>query len=83
MRRCEDGRIDLDADIKTYLKSWQLPEGDEGWMPRITLRQLLSHTAGTTVHGFPGYPAGGTGPSLTQILDGAPQAAEPLLRSWQ
>jgi CubicO group peptidase (beta-lactamase class C family) len=75
MRHCQDGRIDLDADIKTYLKSWQLPEGDEGWMPRITLRQLLSHTAGTTVHGFPGYPAGGTRPSLTQ--NSAPPANTP------
>src|SRR6266446_10698071 len=38
------------------------------------LRQLLSHTAGTTVHGFPGYPAGGSLPSIVQILDGAPPA---------
>jgi CubicO group peptidase (beta-lactamase class C family) len=59
MRLCEDKRIDLDADIRNYLKSWQMPGGDDGWPPRINLRQLLSHTAGTTVHGFPGYPTGG------------------------
>jgi CubicO group peptidase (beta-lactamase class C family) len=64
----------LDADIRTYLKSWQIPAGDDGWGPRINLRQLLSHTAGTTVHGFPGYPADGTWPSLAQILDGVPPA---------
>src|SRR5262249_28940794 len=62
MRLCQDKRIDLDADIRTYLKSWQMPEGDGGWLPRVNLRQLLSHTAGTTVHGFPGYPAGSTRP---------------------
>jgi CubicO group peptidase (beta-lactamase class C family) len=73
MRLCESKRIDLDADIRTYLKSWQMPESD-GWTPRINLRQLLSHTAGTTVHGFPGYPAGGACPSIAQILDGAPPA---------
>src|SRR6266436_4644884 len=74
MRLCQDKRIDLDADIRTYLKSWQVPESDDGWVPRINLRQLLSHTAGTTVHGFPGYPAGGSLPSIVQILDGAPPA---------
>ena len=77
MRLCQDKRIDLDADIRTYLKSWQLPEGDDGWAPRVNLRQLLSHTAGTTVHGFPGYPAGGAWPSLAQILDGALPANTP------
>jgi CubicO group peptidase (beta-lactamase class C family) len=71
MRLSLDKRIDLDADIRTYLKSWQLPEGDGGWRPKVSFRQLLSHTAGTTVHGFPGYPAGGPWPSLPQILDGA------------
>jgi CubicO group peptidase (beta-lactamase class C family) len=74
MRLWQDKSIDLDADIRTYLKSWQLPEGDNGGAPRINLRQLLSHTAGTTVHGFPGYPAGGTRPSIAQILDGAAPA---------
>ncbi len=74
MRLCQDKRIDLDADIRTYLKSWQIPAGDDGWVPRINLRRLLSHTAGTTVHGFPGYPADGAWPSLAQILDGVPPA---------
>ena len=73
----QDKRIELDADIRTYLKSWQMPEGDDGWAPKVNLRQLLSHTAGTTVHGFPGYPAGGPWPSLTQVLDGAPPANTP------
>jgi CubicO group peptidase (beta-lactamase class C family) len=77
MRLSQDKRIDLDADVRNYLKSWQLPEGDDGWAARINLRQLLSHTAGTTVHGFPGYPPGGPWPSLTQVLDGAPPANTP------
>lgn len=74
MRLCQDKRMDLDVDVRTYLKSWQLPQDDDGWAPKINLRQLLSHTAGTTVHGFPGYPANGTWPSLQQVLDGAPPA---------
>jgi CubicO group peptidase (beta-lactamase class C family) len=77
MRLCQDKRIDLDADVKNYLKSWQLADVDKDWTPRITLRQLLSHTAGTTVHGFPGYPAGGNWPSPAQVLDGTPPANTP------
>ena len=41
-------------------------------MPR--LRQLLSHTAGTTVSGFPGYAHDAAVPTLVQVLDGAPPA---------
>ncbi|MFO1110259.1 MAG: serine hydrolase domain-containing protein [Bradyrhizobium sp.] len=74
MRLVQDQQIDLDADVRGYLKSWQLPEGDDGWQPKITLRQLLSHTAGTTVHGFPGYPADSAVPSLAQVLNGEPPA---------
>ena len=35
---------------------------------KATLRRLLSHTAGTTVHGFPGYAIGEPIPTLVQIL---------------
>ena len=74
MRLCQDGRMDLDADVRTYLKSWQLPPGDGGWTPKVSLRRLLSHSAGATVHGFPGYPPDGAWPSLQQVLDGVPPA---------
>ncbi len=54
MRLVQDGVLDLDRDVNDYLTSWRVPAND-GWQPCITLRQLLSHTAGVTVHGFPGY----------------------------
>jgi CubicO group peptidase (beta-lactamase class C family) len=34
------------------------------------LRRLLSHSAGLTVHGFPGYNAKASVPTLVEILDG-------------
>jgi CubicO group peptidase (beta-lactamase class C family) len=71
MKLVVHGKLDLDADVRTYLRSWQLP-AHAGWKARVTLRQLLSHTAGTTVHGFPGYPAAGPWPTLLQVLDGLP-----------
>jgi CubicO group peptidase (beta-lactamase class C family) len=55
------------------LTSWRIPS-NEDWAPRVTLRQLLSHTAGVSVHGFAGYPATGPWPTLTQILNGSPPA---------
>ena len=76
MRLAETGTIDLDTDVNDYLKSWHLP-GKDGWQPRVTLRQLLSHTAGTTVHGFPGYPASGPWPTVCQVLRGVPPANTP------
>lgn len=76
MRLVQEGILDLDADVKTYLTSWQIPE-NEGWQPRITLRQLLSHTAGTTVHGFIGYPMGGPWPTVLQTLQGETPANNP------
>jgi CubicO group peptidase (beta-lactamase class C family) len=73
MKLAETGTIDLDADVNDYLTSWRLPARD-GWQPHVSLRQLLSHTAGATVHGFPGYPASGPWPTVSQILRGVPPA---------
>jgi CubicO group peptidase (beta-lactamase class C family) len=73
VKLAEAGTIDLDADVNDYLTSWRLPAND-GWQPHVSLRHLLSHTAGTTVHGFPGYPVSGPWPTVSQILRGFPPA---------
>jgi CubicO group peptidase (beta-lactamase class C family) len=46
LRLVGDGVLDLDGDIGDYLRSWQLPASGRVWRPRVTLRQLLAHTAG-------------------------------------
>jgi CubicO group peptidase (beta-lactamase class C family) len=56
----QDKIIDLDTDVSTLLPPplWRSidPEGLlEGEHPKMTIRELLSHTAGTTVGGFRGY----------------------------
>ena len=71
MQLVQQGLLDLDRDVNDYLKSWKVP-GSAHWKPKITLRQLLSHTAGLTVHGFPGYLRTEAIPTLPQLLDGAP-----------
>jgi hypothetical protein len=46
----------------------------------VTLRELLSHTAGTNIQGFPDYVAGAPVPTTLQVLDGAPPATNPPVR---
>jgi CubicO group peptidase (beta-lactamase class C family) len=73
LRLVARGLLELDRDVNGYLSSWQVPPV-EGWQPRLTLRQLMSHTAGLTVHGFPGYRRGTALPSVPHLLDGEPPA---------
>ncbi len=79
MRLVQEGQLDLDADVNTYLTTWQVPASAD-WQPRITLRQLLSHSAGLSVHGFPGYLRSEPLPNLPQILDGQPPANTAAVR---
>lgn len=72
LRLVEKGRLTLDADINTVLKSWKVPDNNFTTSEKVTLRRLLSHSAGLTVHGFPGYAADAKVPSEVQVLDGAP-----------
>lgn len=66
----QQGKISLDDDVNLYLKRWKIPENAFTKTEKVTLRRLLSHTAGTSVHGFPGYPQGTEMPTLVEILDG-------------
>jgi len=70
LRLVDRGRLSLDEDVNTKLVTWKVPENEYMKEKKVTLRGLLSHTAGLTVHGFPGYEVGGTVPTLAQILDG-------------
>ena len=76
----QDGALSLDTPINTALKSWTLPENSFTQASPVTLRRLLSHTAGTTVHGFQGYAVGAFLPTAPQILDGAAPANSPAVR---
>jgi CubicO group peptidase (beta-lactamase class C family) len=56
----ENGVLDLDTDIKDTLRSWKAPESKHnrvrrnGEHPVVTLRGLLSHTAGFLPRGYRG-----------------------------
>jgi CubicO group peptidase (beta-lactamase class C family) len=66
----EQGRLSLDSDVNQVLTSWKIPPSAAAPGATVTLRELLSHTAGLTVHGFPGYAENSPIPALVQILDG-------------
>lgn len=66
----EKGILDLDVDVNTYLKDWKVPNNEFTKNEKVTLRRLLTHTAGVTVHGFPGYKQSKTIPTTTQVLNG-------------
>lgn len=78
MRLAEEGRIGLDDPVGRHLGRWQLPPSEFG-TEGVTVRRLLSHTAGLTdglgYMGFlPGEPVQGLEASLTRAADAAPFA---------
>ena len=73
LRLVGQGRLGLDEDVNQRLTSWKVPATGP-WQPRVTLRQLLTHSAGLTVHGFPSYGVEEPLPRLIDVLDGRPPA---------
>jgi CubicO group peptidase (beta-lactamase class C family) len=66
----ESGKLDLDVDVNQYLKTWKVPANTFTEKTKVTLRELLTHTAGMTVHGFPGYASDSARPTVVQVLNG-------------
>jgi CubicO group peptidase (beta-lactamase class C family) len=79
----EAGLLDLDADVNDILRSWKVPKSKHTLVRKVTLRGLLSHTAGLGVRGYPGYPSGVQLPTLQQVLEGKPPARSKPVRVEQ
>jgi CubicO group peptidase (beta-lactamase class C family) len=80
LRLVEQGKLSLDQDINRFLRSWRLPSKGSAVGTPVTLRHLLSHTAGLNVQGFPGYRVGTAVPNAIQVLDGQPPANTEAVR---
>jgi CubicO group peptidase (beta-lactamase class C family) len=79
LKLVQEKKIDLDADINNYLVSWKFPYDEKSGNKIISVRDILSHTAGLSVSGFPGYRKNDSLPSVIQILDGiAPSNTSPV-----
>jgi CubicO group peptidase (beta-lactamase class C family) len=80
----EAGVLDLDVDVNDVLQSWKVPESKHtrvrrnGEYPVVTLRGLLSHSAGVNLRGYRGYLSDRPLPTLQQILLGEKPPANSL-----
>lgn len=73
------GKVELDAPVNRYLQSWKLPENEFTRQVPVTLRHLLCHKGGTTVHGFGAFPQDTKAPTLLDILTGTPPSQTPAV----
>ncbi|MEL7237712.1 MAG: serine hydrolase domain-containing protein, partial [Planctomycetota bacterium] len=54
LRLVEAGKIGLDDPVNQHLKRWQIPGNTFTQQQPVTVRHVLGHRAGLTVHGFAG-----------------------------
>ncbi len=76
----QQGKLSLDEDVNVKLKTWKVPENEFTKEQRVTLRRLASHSAGLTVHGFPGYDVDEKVPTVAQIFNGEKPANTAAIR---
>ena len=81
LRLVQEGKVDIDNDIRMYLKTWSLPSDSFGSNAPVTLKGLLSHTAGISTRAFAGYRRGDSLPTLIQMLEGRSPANSEKIHS--
>jgi len=95
LKLVQEHKLNINADIDNYLAggkglpqgaytiagNWKFPYDSLSKGKKITMANLLSHTAGLTVHGFEGYEKGTDIPAIAQVLDGLPPANSKPVRS--
>ena len=83
LQLAEEGVLDLDRPVSSYLRRWHFPDRhrpDAGLSSEgVTARRLLSHTAGVSIHGYPGFAPELSLPSLEDSLNGATGGAGRVL----
>ncbi len=71
LKAAQDGKLSMDKDINSILKSWKLPENSFTKRQIVTPRMLASHISGLgDGFGFPGYDPSAPLPTTVQILNG-------------
>lgn len=79
LRLVDQGVLDLGTDVNEYLSSWKVPESSFTQNQKVTLRRLLSHSAGTNLHGFRDFDPDEQLPTVVQTLTGtAPATDDPI-----
>ncbi|WP_347921873.1 serine hydrolase [Pontimicrobium sp. SW4] len=79
LRLVEQHKLDLDENINSYLKSWKVPENEFTKEKKVTIKNLLNHSAGIHPRVTESYGINEEIPTLVEILNGTPPASnEPL-----
>jgi CubicO group peptidase (beta-lactamase class C family) len=79
LRLVQAGKLSLDEDVNLKLKSWKVPDNEFTKEQKVTLRRIVSHSAGLTISGFGGYRPDEPLPTVVQILDGqSPANSKPV-----
>jgi len=78
LRLVAQGKLSLDEDVNLKLRKWKVPAHQ--YRKPVTLRGIMSHSAGLTVHGFRGYARGEAVPSLVNVLNGESPANSAAVR---
>lgn len=65
----EAGKLELDAPVEDYLTRWQFPLTRQK-TSEVTIRRLLSHTAGLGTEGYAGFAPGTAVPGVEALLNG-------------
>ena len=76
LKLVDQGVLELDKDVNEYFKNWKVTENGYADSEKVTLRRLLTHTAGLTVHGFPGYKQSDEFPEVETVLNGEGNTAK-------
>jgi CubicO group peptidase (beta-lactamase class C family) len=79
LRLVQDGKLSLDEDVNVKLRTWKVPDNAFTVKEKVTVRRILSHSSGLTVHGFAGYASDEPVPTVVQILNGEkPANSDPI-----
>ncbi len=81
LRLVEKGTLTLDSNVNDELESWHLPDNQFTTSHKVTLHNILNHTAGTTVWGFPGYARTDKIPTPVEVLEG--KGNTEAIRVWK
>ncbi|MFO8145968.1 MAG: serine hydrolase [Gillisia sp.] len=79
LKLVDQNKVELDENVNTYLKSWKLTDNEFTTKKKVTLKNLLNHSAGITVHGFLGYSSDLPVPTLLEVLEGKDPANSPAI----
>ena len=80
LKLVEQGVLDLDADVNTYLKGWQVPTNEFTKKEKVTLRRLIGHTSGFSRYYGANYLPDEELPTLEQTLRGEKPSKHPAVK---